>query len=313
MEFFDKKGFLQMSFQWIFAIIVGIVIISLVIYGVVRFMDIEQGKQDAQKSLQVESLLNPTEIGFESGTSHPIEMKTETEINLECEDFGEWGEQKISVKQKNFESTSGLDNYISSNNRYIFSDKTLKSKKSFYLFTKPFDFPFKVADLNYLTSENNTYCFQNPPEDIKEELEEINQPNLIIDDCENKEEVIQICFNKKNCDIDVDYREKVIHKEGEEMYFSNDALMYAGIFSSPEMYECQLKRLMKRGEKLSEIYIDKSQIISSVCSSEGIQSGLVSLRDSQRRYNESKDMGTIENQAQSVDKINDASWGCKLW
>ena len=51
----NKKGFLQMSFQWIFAIIVGAVILVLTIYGVTRFVNLEQGKQDIQKA-QLSSL-----------------------------------------------------------------------------------------------------------------------------------------------------------------------------------------------------------------------------------------------------------------
>src|SRR3989344_2803023 len=48
----------------------------------------------------------------------------------------------------------------------------------FYIFSKPFEFPFKVSDLIYLTSENEKYCFDNAPENIAEEILQLNQGNL---------------------------------------------------------------------------------------------------------------------------------------
>jgi hypothetical protein len=41
----------------------------------------------------------------------------------------------------------------------------------FYVFSTPFEMPFKIADLIYITSTKDKYCFISPPEDIEEELE----------------------------------------------------------------------------------------------------------------------------------------------
>ena len=42
----NKKGFLQISFQWIFAIVVGIVILFLAIYGVSKLIGTGERTQE---------------------------------------------------------------------------------------------------------------------------------------------------------------------------------------------------------------------------------------------------------------------------
>ena len=68
-------------------------------------------------------------------------------------DFNKWGDVSVDV---------GFEN------KYIFSDREVEGKK-FYVFSKPFEFPFKVTDLIYMTSSLKKYCFVNAPEDIEEE------------------------------------------------------------------------------------------------------------------------------------------------
>ena len=58
----SKKGYLQISFGWLFAIIVGIVIISLAIYFVTKMISTEGTIQSAKTSKEVGILLNPLDI-----------------------------------------------------------------------------------------------------------------------------------------------------------------------------------------------------------------------------------------------------------
>lgn len=313
----DKKGFLQMSFQWIFAIIVGAVIIVLTIYGVTKFINLEQGKQDVQKAQQIETLLNPLESSFETGKSIVISTNIRTKIYTECDGFQEFGEQKISVQQENLEKESHVKNSIKSKNRYIFSNSPVEGKR-FFLFSKPFNFPFKVGDLIYLSSENEFFCFQDPPNKTKNELKNLNQENIIVDNCSDEtlenNKTTEICFGfSSDCDVNVDYKNRKIEKKGKEIWFLNDSLMYAGIFSNVSDYKCQVKRLMERAEKLSSLYIDKSTTTSSVCSSNELKPLLIMLKERTRNYNETGDLRGMSGMVSNLKERNQVSWGCRLW
>jgi len=133
--------------------------------------------------------------------------------------------------------------------------------KKFYIFSKPFEFPFKVSDLIYLTSENEKYCFDNAPENIAEEISQLNQANLAANCSNADDKTINVCFNK-NCDINVNYASKYVQKGEDKFYFEEDSLMYAAIFSDKEIYECQVERLMKRTKQLAELYEEKELLVS---------------------------------------------------
>ncbi|HKL24249.1 MAG TPA: hypothetical protein VJ912_02860 [Candidatus Nanoarchaeia archaeon] len=322
----NKKAYLGMSFQWIFALIVGAFILVLTIYGVTRFTEVEQGKQDIQKAQQLENLLNPLETSFETATSVPITTNVMTRIQVTCDSSGELGEQGIKIQQKNLneipEDANGRS--VKSKNRYIFLNKSVEGKK-FYIFSKPFNFPFKVGDLIYITSDKSLYCFQNPPENVKKDLDGINQSNIITG-CSQEElgyrNVIKVCFiesgssSPQDCDIKVFNYNGVnskLEKNNQEVFFSNDALMYAGIFSDVENYECQLKRLIKREQKLSSLYIEKSNMISHVCSNNELKPLLIILKTNFENYNNSGSLRRSNNLVEEIKNKNEGSWECRLW
>ena len=91
-----------------------------------------------------------------------------------------FGKQLIRVSQKSFNKWSNTDVNNDFKNKYVFAEQAVEGKK-FYLFSKPFEFPFKVTDLTYLTSSKETYCFLDAPEEIKEELSSLEQENIKID------------------------------------------------------------------------------------------------------------------------------------
>src|SRR3990172_13409494 len=137
----NKKGFLQISFGWLFAIIIGAIILSFAIYASVKLINIEESVSSTETGKQIAVLLNPLETGFGEETSTPLSIPTESRINNKCETFGDFGEQGISVSQKRSgdwtETGAGQIFY----NKYIFSNETVQGK-NFYLFSKPFEFPF---------------------------------------------------------------------------------------------------------------------------------------------------------------------------
>jgi len=310
MNTINKKGYLQISFGWLFAIIVGIVIIALAIYFVTKMVGTQGTIQNAKTGKEIGILLNPLETSFESAVTSSVIFPEETRIYNRCDNDGNFGNQRIEIMQKNrnkWEETNLND--IKFQNKYIFSERNSEGK-TFYIFSKPFDFPFKVANLMYISSASTNYCFIDAPEDIKDEISDLKQPNLKLEE-ECSEEDIKVCFEYGNCDIQVDYDAKRVEKNNEEMFFETDALMYAAIFSDKATYECQLKRLMQRIEQLSKIYMDKSNALSIKGCEPVLNPYLSSLISSASSLSDSKRLYLVNLISEELEEKNKGS--CKLY
>ena len=305
----NKKGYLQISFGWLFAIIVGIVIIALAIYFVTKMVGTQGTIQSAKTGKEIGILLNPLETSFESAVTSSVIFPEETRIYNGCDNYGNFGTQKIEVLQKSFNKWSETDFEVSFLNKYIFSER-FSEGRTFYIFSKPFEFPFKVANLMYITSASTNYCFIDAPEDIEDEISDLKQPNLKLEE-ECSEDDIKVCFGYGNCDIEVNYDAKKVEKEGELMYFETDALMYAAIFSDKATYECQLKRLMQRIEQLSNIYLGKSNALSIKGCDPVLNPYLSSLISSASGLSDSDELYIINSIVEELEEKNRGN--CKLW
>ena len=304
----NNKAYLQISFAWLFAIIVGAFILFLAIYASTKLMGTEQETLDAKTGKEIGILLNPLETGF--GTTAKVTSFTvpvETRIYNKCNNDRTFGRQIIQISQKSFNKWTDTDIDVGFSNKYIFSEKEIEGKK-FYVFSKPFDFPFKVSDLIYMFSSLKEYCFVTPPEGIEDEISDLKQKNLLLEDC--PDDSIKVCFGGgSDCDITVysDY----VEKDGERMHFEGDALMYAAIFADPEIYECQLKRLMKRTGHLALLYGDKATFISRTGCYSNLNQDLFGLNNFANSLDNSAYLSSI-----NVDDIkdkNEANWRCRLW
>ena len=280
----------------------------LAIYATTKFIGSEETTLSAKTGKEVGILLNPLETSFESAQVTFFTMPVETRIYNKCDDFGEFGKQIIQISQKSFNRWTETDIDVSFENKYIFSDKEAEGKK-FYVFSKPFEFPFKVADLMYIIPSAKKYCFVNPPVEIEEEIDNLNQDNLLLEeDCSNND--IKICFGSGNCEINVNYNGKYVEKDDGRIYFEGDTLMYAGIFADKDVYECQLIRLMKRTKNLALIYRDKSIFVSRIgCYSD---LNLLALSNSAGNLKGSDDLSSINNIVEEIEGENEFA-NCKLW
>ena len=310
-----KKGFLEISFGWLFAIIAGVFIIFLAIYFTTKISDTSKYEIDTKTAKSLDVLLNPLEISFESVKSTPINTLAETRIYNLCENsVGFFGRQGIQISQKTFVEWSEPGGEVSSKNKYIFSEEFIEGEK-FYVFSKPFEFPFKVADLICMTSSKDVYCFgNNAPDDILEDLKGISQENLLFENCSGSDKYIQVCFSGgTNCDIEVNRGARYVKKNGENLYFYEDALMYAAIFSDAEVYECQLIRLMKRTSALSLLYKDKAIIASRTGCNYNVNDNLLSLSNGANDVEDSSNLRPIISDVETIKNKNNANQKCKLW
>ena len=77
-----------------------------------------------------------------------------------------------------------------------------------------------------------------------------------------------ICFNFNDgkCGIKIDYEDEDyrigrVTKDGATLEYSSTGLLYAAIFSSPEIYGCNIARLGNKIHLLGEVYRDKVELV----------------------------------------------------
>ena len=307
-----KKAFLQISFSWLFAIIVGAFILFLAIYGSTKMISNNKYQLDVETAKNIEVLLSPLETGYESATVTSMNLPRETRIYNECENYTKFGSQTISVSQKSWKKWSENSDGSSISNKYIFSTNPVEGKK-FYLFAKPFEMPFKVGDVIYLTSASDFYCFKDADEEIEDEISNLkeNNPTLnmgVFPNC--SEDSINVCFGNALCEINVDYEGKYVKKNSKKMVFESDALMYAAIFSDVENYECQVQRLMQRTAQLAKLYKEKENIISKQGCELKLSSDLGRLIN---LIETSSSLRNIWDFAEDIQLKNERAQQCRLW
>jgi hypothetical protein len=272
-----KKG--DFDFEWIFAILAGIAILILAIYGASRVGDTMRYQRDTETGKQISILADPLQAGFATSSLGRIKFKQEAKILNECYEEG-FGKNDISVALRSgvgkpWNEPGGA---TSIHNKYIFSDGL--SGKEFLVFSTPFNFPFKTADMIFITTKG--YCFIDAPEEIEEVLRGFNAPNIRIQNCSNED--IEVCFGKR-CNISVygtcsgcdsQYEEGYVEKNGARMSFAGN-LMYAAFFSSKQVYDCNVKRLLYRTSRVAEVFAAKVDLMNSRNLGSGLKPDLLTF------------------------------------
>ena len=228
----DKKG-IEMSFNWLFAIIVGVIILFLAIYTASKLIKSGESQIDTLTAKQLSLIFEPMETGISSGKSDIAILNEITRIFTTCSNNGAFGKNFISLSTKGFTGNwnkPGLE--IPITNKYLFADENVTGKKVLFL-AKPLEMPFKVDNLIIFSTEK--YCFINAPEEI------LNYGSLInlvkFDNCTNEKKV---CFERGtkcnifvygNCRVGCDskYDYGVVRVGETEMNYAGN-LMYAAIF-----------------------------------------------------------------------------------
>jgi hypothetical protein len=207
---------------------------------------------------------------------------------------------------------------ITINNKYVFSGE-IEQGKRINFFSKPFEMPFKVSEIIFLTSKK--YCFVNSPDFIKEEIKAMNL-DIRLENCSKLD--TRVCFNSGNCDINVhpsciefgclgEYETGYTVKEGKTLNFAGN-LIYASIFSDPAIYDCNLKRLMLRIQQISYLYSDELKFISTRGCGDAMTSSLINLARAAGSAGNSAGLEDLREAANALKQANDAAKeGCKLW
>ena len=311
----NKRGF-EFSFGWLFSIIVGTVIIFLAIYASMKLVQTENKIRDSEIGKQLGIILNPIETGIEEGKSDKIVLQSETRLYNKCLASGTFGVQEIRIATKSGIGEKWPNPGVPSsfNNKYIFSSDIVEGKE-YRIFAKPFEMPFKIADLIYMWPINEEYCFINPPGEIEDEVNDlglgINVSNSITE-CSKKSK--KVCFTSSGCDIDVslgignELRGSVTKKENfisNKVYFEKTELLYGAIFASPEMYDCQIKRLTGRGAELALLYGSKSVFLSVKGCGSNLDSDLKNYANKSLAVKNSLDLREISAISDNIRRVNE--------
>lgn len=321
----QKKGY-EFSFSWLFAIFVGATIIFLAIYATTQIIDTEQTRIDTVGAKQIGVLLTPVETNLEQSRLATISLAEEMNLISNCSSSdNEFGKQFLSANVRSrvgreWQPQPGVQSTFK--NKYIFSRNPAHGEEELYVFTKPFQFPFKVADITIVYGDKTSYCFVLPSSagkegEIKDELESLELKNIqIVNDVSScLPEDITVCTSS-SCDVNIQLNSKrVISSDGEKRYVEsterNDkfALLFAAIFSDKEIYDCQVNRLGLRADKLADLYRLKSSYLTQKgCSSAPLLPSALQIYQS----SVSRDILSSENQAEDL-RLTNANLNCRLF
>ena len=309
-----KRG-IAISFSWIFAIVVGAIILFLAVFIAMNFIGIGEREQSTKTAQIIVNLLDPLQTGAEDGRiARPITLLMDTRILTTCNEVGVFGENRIQIQERSsFRGDWARGGNIpATKNQYVFADNIIEGKELRF-FIKPFNMPFKVADMMMLYTKD--YCFVNAPSDIREEISLLGSGTInatsSIREC--KDGSIKVCFsNMQNCDVVVNQNcqnnicSGRVSKNGTSVNFYGD-LVYPAIFASVENYNCGVNRLMMRLDKLSELYVKKAQFSSGRCNT-ALVPNLVTLNSAAK----SKNLNSVVNIAEEIERINRGAV-CRLY
>ncbi|MDP4039904.1 MAG: hypothetical protein Q8P57_04990 [Candidatus Pacearchaeota archaeon] len=310
-----KKRGLEFGFNWLFAILVGAVILFLAIFIATKFVDTNRKVSDTFVSAELSNLLNPIETNLEDSKYVKIRFVQETRVFNDCFENGNFGRQEISTASKIGvgDEWGTQSNPKSSFNKYVFSEN-FEEGKEMNVIVKPFEMPFKVGDAIFMYSKD--YCFINPPRDIEEEIEDLSAGGNIginissrVSSC--PDESVKVCFDLIGCDINVNSNAKIISKQGSDLHYT-DSLIYGAIFSEPEIYECQIKRLMKRASELSYVYAEKAKFLEDSGCSNSLEQDLRSFA-SAVLIESSNELQRIEGNSDILKDKNDKITKCGVF
>jgi hypothetical protein len=284
----NGKGKGMIEFGWLFALIIGAIILLLALIFSRQLIQTETMKEEAALAAGLDILLNPfSSIGGTTITlAKNITLPSKTILNWSCDLNYSIGRNKLIVTSESaFGKGLGSPEKVIYN-KYIFSPASTTAKQIFVL-GKSLELPFRVDDAIYIL--DRPYCFVNAPSEIKEELEDVAVPVKFVSaqgSCAPEEK--KVCFGQLGqlgCDINVastdGYESGAVTKE-KSVNFATRTLLYAAIFSDPEIYDCNVQRLLRRLTNVTDIYLYKAdQLLARGCETQNIEvieAELVALR-----------------------------------
>jgi hypothetical protein len=313
----NKNG-LEMGFAWMFAIIVGVVIILLAIYFATQIIGTGQREVNTKVAVEFSNVLDPLQTVVSESSGNNVPLPVEAQIFISCETDGNFGNTIVSFSERiGFqEEWSQRGGEIRTQNAYLFSEDILQGRDVDFLIF-PFEMPYKVGDV--LISYTDNYCFVNSPleSDLRNLVGEDDKRVVFRSTASSCPSATKtVCF-EGSCDINVRCNDLRCNtgsvNKGNDFLRFTDNLVYGAIFSSKENYECNTNRLMKRLSIVSKIYSDKSRFSSNRgCNNLNLRPDILALNASSANYNSLDDLNNIRLLANSIDEKNE-ELECQLY
>ncbi|RMD67210.1 hypothetical protein D6817_02280 [Candidatus Pacearchaeota archaeon] len=285
-----KKRAYEFGFASLFAIIVGAFIILLAIIVAVKLTNQSKSTTNTLQGYQLGILTTPIETNLEESKIATIEVPRPTSLFNICTPPDQaysnlyFGKQelnarvKIDIGQESRESSGVSSTFL---NKYFFSSQRLDANQIYYVLSKRVEMPFKVANVLIMWSDIDNYCVSDPanlPSYLKSEMADIGLDSFGFDfnGCDNAGETTKrVCFDcgagiSDDCDVvvclsnqwvkklDANDRERTIYYPLSTNPDDKFVFLYGAIFSDPDVYVCQIKRLAARAKELAQLYRLKS-------------------------------------------------------
>ncbi len=317
-----------MPFNWLFALLVGAVILFLAFMFVNSYVNLQRFKYDSETAARLAILLNPLQTSLGDIMPEPIKFQTMTRFQLNCSYKGLGTEQlSISTSSNIGQKWQEYGTATAINNKYIFS-QGIEEGKTLYLFAKQMKMPFYVSDLIFATTKS--YCFINPPERTESEIRALNASNIVA--VQRKQEcgkdAVTVCFGSSYCNVNVhpqclgygcedQYSYGLVEHPLSDtkntiIYYYGDALMYGAIFSSPDIYNCNIQRILKRIDMLSQLYFEKAYLLDARgCSTGKLKSKLADLSTLSLSLIKTADILGLVDKVKEVESANEELAACR--
>ncbi len=312
----SNKRAIEMGFNWLFAIIAGGFILFLAIFAAGKLISSGSITANTLNAKNFVNIIETWEAGIAAGVKPPeLKFKTDTQLYFSCSADMEqpFGKQSVSASDKIFNKEYSQQGYdVAIKNKYLFTENMLEGK-TFFPFSVGFFMPFKVADL--IIFSDRTYCFYDSPEQFKIDLEQLQLNNIQFPNKTTVCNGVNVCFKSgKACDVSVSTAGRYVMKEEQRLFYDGN-LIYAAIFSSPEIYKCNVERLMAKLNQLGYIYIDKIKIIERKNCRSNVENKLYQMTAITGDFTYSETVfRNLVKISEEIDVINnDADPGCKLY
>lgn len=257
----QRKG-LEMTFNWIFSIIIGAIILTFFVYFAVQNTDLFGNLTANRVALELDNAFS----GFQTTVVETnLEFNKPIKLEFKCENIADDVRETILINDK---GKSILRDKI------VFAPTNIEDTK-FLLFTSEWKVPYKVANFIFLTSPKEKYKFEYLPENFE-------LPNFL--GLSENGKNVKFITDTNPCSIDSN---KIIINYGKDEYdeyygwictpnssqpygFYGKAMIYAAIFSDD--FDCLYDLMIKKLNLVSSLYKEKAIIINDIVSRDKLRS-----------------------------------------
>tara|TARA_Y100000034_G_scaffold107695_1_gene137484 strand:- start:343 stop:1224 length:882 start_codon:yes stop_codon:yes gene_type:complete len=230
-KFQNKRG-ISIIFNWIFSLIVGVVILSFLIYFAVQNTDLF-GKVTAKVVAEELDILFS---GYETTkTSSSLDFGREVKLGFECKN----GKQSFEVNGKGGTKVWG---------KIIFAPKEIETNK-IKILTESWNVPFRVANFIYIWDENELGDIENfnSLNGVQKDPSRIgnfpcsgNDKQIYYDETSEGDYIGKVCFDKKG-----------------EVFYGKALLLGAILTDDYETFSCLNEIAKERFNLMEEVYSEK--------------------------------------------------------